>query len=391
MKYLRISYPQLRTEVLSGLTISTALVPEAISFALLIGVSPTAGIWAAFFMALSTSLFGGRPAIISGATGATAVILAALVSLHGEDNLYLAVILAGVIQLILWISGGWKVFKTVPKIVISGFLISLSILILQSQFKYFKIGGLSSIQQVIMVGIVVVSAGSMYVSSKRFKFPPAIAAILMGSVLSSFFALPLIQDLSAISNRLPELVIPSVSLESLLLVLPYSLGMAISGLTESLIAVDEVCHKLGTPKGKDPKSKETFAQGIGNIVSGFFTSIGGCVLVGQTNLNVAAGAKYRVSSLIASLGLLLIILIFGKYIQLIPLAGLIGVMIIVVYETGDWSKLKDKNRVNIATLIVTIAASLITHNLAVGVLFGSITYYAIKKLVKNNGKEKDRG
>ena len=382
MNYLRISYSQLKTEILSGLTISLALVPEALSFALLIGVSPSAGLWAAFFMALSTAIFGGRPGIISGATGATAVILASFVTLHGEENLYLAVIIAGIIQFLMWLTNGWKIFKSIPKIVISGFLISLALLILISQFKYLSIGNLSILQKIIMVSIIGVSALSMYLSSRRFKFPSALVAIIIGSLLSSLFYLPTIQDLSSISNTIPHLTFPKVSLDLILLVLPYSIGMALSGLTESLIMVDEVCHKLGKPTGPDPKSKETLAQSIGNITSGLFTSIGGCVLVGQTNLNIAAGAKYRLSSLIASLGLVSIILVFSKYIQHIPLAGLIGVMLVVVYETGDWVKLKDQAIVNRLTLIITIVCSLVSHNLAVGVILGSISYYLLKKLNK---------
>lgn len=382
MKYLRISYSQLKTEILSGLTISLALVPEALSFALLIGVSPSAGLWAAFFMALSTAIFGGRPGIISGATGATAVILASLVTIHGEENLYLAVIIAGIIQFLMWLTTSWKIFKFIPKIVISGFLISLALLILISQFKYLSIGNLSILQKIIMVSIIGVSALSMHLSSKRFKFPSALTAIIIGSILSSLFYLPTIQDLSSISNTIPHLTFPKVSLDLILLVLPYSIGMALSGLTESLIMVDEVCHKLGKPAGPDPKSKETLAQSIGNITSGLFTSIGGCVLVGQTNLNIAAGAKYRISSLIASLGLVLIILVFSKYIQHIPLAGLIGVMLVIVYETGDWVKLKDRTIVNRLTLIITIVCSLVSHNLAVGVILGSISYYLLKKLNK---------
>jgi SulP family sulfate permease len=382
MKYLKISYLQLKTEILSGLTISLALVPEALSFALLIGVSPSAGLWAAFFMALSTSIFGGRPGIISGATGATAVILASFVSLHGEENLYLAVIVAGLIQFLIWLTGGWKIFKVIPKIVISGFLISLAILILMSQFKYLSIGNLNILQKFIMVIIIGISAISMYFSSKRFKFPSALTAIIIGSILSSLFYLPVIKDLSSISNTIPQLIFPNFSGDLILLVLPYSIGMALSGLTESLIMVDAVCDTLGKPTGPDPKSKETFAQAIGNIISGLFTSIGGCVLVGQTNLNVTAGAKYRVSSLIASLGLVSIILVLGKYIQHIPLAGLIGVMLVVVYETGDWIKLKDSNIVNRLTLIITIVCSLISHNLAFGVIAGSIIYYLLKKLAK---------
>jgi SulP family sulfate permease len=385
MKYLKISYPQLKTEILSGLTISLALVPEALSFALLIGVSPSAGLWAAFFMALSTSIFGGRPGIISGATGATAVILASFVTLHGEENLYLAVIIAGIIQFLIWLTNSWKIFKFIPKIVISGFLISLALLILMSQFKYLSIGNLSILQKIIMVSIIGVSALSMHLSSKRFKFPSALTAIIIGSLLSSLFYLPTIQDLSSISNSVPQLTFPKVSIDLIWLVLPYSIGMALSGLTESLIMVDDICNKLGKPAGSDPKSKETLAQSIGNITSGLFTSIGGCVLVGQTNLNIAAGAKYRISSLIASLGLVSIILVFGKYIQHIPLAGLIGVMLVVVYQTGDWVKLKDSTIVNRLTLIITIVCSIASHNLAAGVILGSISYYLLKKLAKNNG------
>jgi SulP family sulfate permease len=222
----------------------------------------------------------------------------------------------------------------------------------------------------------------MYFSNKQFKFPSALTAIIIGSLLSSLFYLPTIQDLSSISNNFPHLTFPNFSVDLILLVLPYSIGMALSGLTESLIMVDDVCTKLGKPIGLDPKSKETFAQAIGNTISGLFTSIGGCVLVGQTNLNISAGAKYRLSSIIASLSLLLIILIFGKYIQLLPLAGLIGVMLVVVYETGDWIKLKDSNKVNRLVLSITILCSLISHNLALGVIVGSLSYYLLKKLAK---------
>ncbi len=371
---------QTKTEILSGITISTALVPEAISFALLVGVSPSAGLWAAFFMAFTTSVFGGRPAIISGATGATAVILAALVSLHGEDNLYLAVIIAGSIQFLIWLTNSWKIFKLIPNIVMSGFLISLAILIFFSQFKYFQIENIRPIDQVLMALAAVISAVCMYYSGKKFNFPPAISAIFVGSIISIPFSLPTIGDLSSISNGFPTFSLPEISISSILMVLPYSFGMAISGLTESLIAVDEVCKKLGTPPGKDPKSKETLSQAIGNMVSGFFSTIGGCVLIGQTNLNVLSGAKRRLSSLSASAGLLLIILLFGKFMQAVPLAGFIGVMLIVVYETGDWLKLKTANKVDIIALLFTIVASLISHNLAMGVILGSCVYYSVKKL-----------
>jgi SulP family sulfate permease len=383
-------YSQLKTEILSGLTISAALVPEAISFALLVGVFPQAGLWAAFFMALSTSLFGGRPGLISGATGATAVILAGLVHTHGDQHLYLAVFVAGLIQLVIWATGGWRVFKFIPKVVVSAFLISLALLIFQSQLKYLTLGDLTQSKLLIFILIIAVSAIAMYFSSKLFKFPPAISAIVIGSLLSYPFDLPIIGDLSSISNSLPQFSLPEFSISSILLVLPYSIGMALSGLVESLIAVDDVSTKLGKDGITEPKSRETLAQSIGNMISGLFSSIGGCVLIGQTNLNVSAGAKHRLSSLTASIGLLLIILLLGEAIQHLPLAGLIGVMMIVVYQTGDWEKLKIQKNLNFVNLIFTIIVSVVSHNLALGIIVGTIVHYSMKK-ISNNGKEKDRG
>ena len=190
MTYLKLDYPQIKTEILSGFTISTALLPEAISFALLVGVSPSAGLWAAFIMAITTALFGGRPGIISGATGATAVILAAFVSSHGEEDLYLAVIIAGIIQAIIWLTGSWRIFNMIPKIVVSGFLISLAILILISQFKYFQIGNTDLATKSMMIIVTSLSAAGMYFSRKRFKFPPALSAIVIGSVGGIIFSLP---------------------------------------------------------------------------------------------------------------------------------------------------------------------------------------------------------
>lgn len=382
MKYFKISYPQLKTELLSGLTIATALVPEAISFALLVGVSPQAGLWAAFFMAMSTALFGGRPGVISGATGATAVILAALVSLHGEDLLYLGVLMAGVIQLLIWLTKGWKLFQFIPKDVINGFLTALAILIFTSQLKYLAIGNPNEFKYFALIIVILLSALAMWLSSKYFKFPPAIAAITVGSILGWSFGLAQVGDLSQISNSVPSWSFPTITWAGILTVLPYSFGMAFSGLTESLITVDEVSNKLGRVGKRDPKEKETLAQAIGNIISSQFSAIGGCVLVGQTNLNVAAGAKYRLSAITASLGLLLIILLFGKWIELLPLAGLIGVMLIVVYQTGAWSAFKSKNWKTLTVFFSTIIVSLVTHNLAIGVISGTLIHYLLQKIAK---------
>jgi SulP family sulfate permease len=365
----------LKTEILSGATIAVALVPEAISFALLVGAAPQLGLWAAFFMALSTSLFGGRPGLISGATGATAVIMAGLVQSHGLEYLPIGVMVAGLVQIIIWFTGAWKVFRVIPSHVISGFLIALAVLILISQFNYLEVGSPDLLKKVLTLTVVGISAAAMWISARKLKFPPALSAITIGSLLGIPLGLATVGDLAQVSAAFPTPIDLNLSLSTVLMVLPYSLGMAIAGLTESLLTVESISIKLKEPGSK---KKETLAQAIGNLVSGWFGTIGGCVLVGQTNLNIGAGAKGRLSSLTAALLLAAIILFFGKWIELIPLAGLIGVMLIVVLETGDWSKLKTKSMKIRTVLAVTILSAILTHNLAVGVVLGTIAYYLIK-------------
>jgi SulP family sulfate permease len=364
-----ISASQLRTEILSGLTISVALVPEAISFSLLVGAAPQVGLWAAVFMALSTAIFGGRPGLISGATGATAVILAALVHTHSIDYLFTGVLVAGIIQILIWATGAWKIFDKIPGLVMSGFLISLAVMIFGSQLNYLKIGNPTLIWLSISILVIIASAWAMWQSIKRFKFPPALAAIAVGLVLGIPLGLPTVGDISTVSASWPSFNIPTITLEMILVVIPYSFGVAVSGLTESLIAVG----KVGS------KKKETFAQGIGNITSSLFNSMGGCVLIGQTNLNLNAGAKHRISAIAAAIGLTAIILILGKWIELLPLAGLIGVMLIVVLQTGDWKALKTLNVYRMIILFGTTSISIITHNLALGVIVGTVLYYLVKR------------
>ena len=365
----------LKTEILSGATIAVALVPEAISFALLVGAAPQLGLWAAFFMAMSTSLFGGMPGLISGATGATAVIMAGLVQSHGLEYLPLGVMIAGLIQAIIWFTGAWKVFRVIPSHVISGFLIALAVLILISQFNYLEVGSPDFLKKVLTLAVVGLSAAAMWISARKLKFPPALSAIAVGSLLGIPLGLATVGDLAQVSAAFPTPIDLNLSLSTVLIVLPYSLGMAIAGLTESLLTVESISIRLKEPGSK---KKETLAQAIGNVVSGWFGTIGGCVLVGQTNLNIGAGAKGRLSSLTAALLLAAIILFFGKWIELIPLAGLIGVMLIVVLETGDWSKLKTKSMKIRIVFAVTVLSAILTHNLAVGVVLGTIVYYLIK-------------
>lgn len=369
---------QLRTEILSGLTISIALVPEAISFALIVGVSPMLGLWAAVFMAASTSIFGGRPGLISGATGATAVIMAGLVKEHGSDYLALGVMVAGLMQLMFWLTRAWKIFELVPKPVISGFLTALALMILIGQGRYFDLNNIST-QTLLITGLVSISCAALMIWSKdnRYRIPPALIAILAGSILGVLFGLPTIGSLASVSSALPTFSLPSISLDSLIVVLPYSLGMAIAGLTESLLTVDQVSSKINETGSK---SMETLAQGLGNVLSGAFGSIGGCVLVGQTNLNISAGARTQISSMASAIGLTLIILVLGSLIVKLPLVGLIGVMFAVVYETGDYRNLIGRLDLNRLTVFVTIVASIISSNLSIGIITGS-TFYYLSKLI----------
>lgn len=356
-----------RTEILSGLTISVALVPEAISFALLIGAAPQVGLWAAVFMALSTSFFGGRPGLISGATGATAVILGALVKTYGIEYLFTGVLLAGLIQLVIWYTNLWRLFEKIPKLVMSGFLIALAIMIFLSQLSYLNLENRSSTMFILNIGVILIAAAAMWISIKKFKFPPAISAIIIGTAIGIPLGLPTVSTLSPVSASLPSFAYPILNLKAILVTLPYAFGVAISGLTESLIAVGD----------KGSKKRETLAQGIGNTISSFFGAMGGCVLIGQTNLNLNAGAKHRLSSFMAALGLTLIVLLFGEWIGQIPLAGLIGVMLIVVIQTGDWAVLKKLTVQQTIIIFSTILLSIFTHNLALGVIIGTFLYYVL--------------
>ena len=363
------SASQLRTEILSGLTISIALVPEAISFALLVGAAPQVGLWAAVFMALSTAIFGGRPGLISGATGATAVILAALVKTHGMDYLMLGVLLAGLIQLVIWGTDLWKIFDLIPKTVMSGFLIALAVMIFISQLNHIQFGDPNGLELFTTIFSVIACAAVMWLSIKHFKFPPAIAAIMIGILIGVPLSLPTVGDLSPVSAALPTFAIPNFSLSMILAVLPYSFGVAISGLTESLIAVGS----------EGSKKRETLAQSIGNTVSSFFGSMGGCVLIGQSNLNLNAGAKHRLSAIVSAIGLVLIILLFGTWIEKIPMVGLIGVMMIVVLQTGDWRALITLDINKMIVIFGTTSIAFVTNNLALGVVFGTILHYSVKR------------
>ena len=378
-----------RVEVLSGATVAVSLVPEAVSFAMIVGAAPQVGLWAAFFMAISTALFGGRPGLISGATGATAVIMSELVRSHGMPMLYDGVVVAGIVQLIAWVTGSWKAFAKIPHGAVSGFLIALALLILSGQARYLHVGDPSNGRIALTFAVAAISALVMHLSSKRFKFPPAISAIAIGSALGIPLCLATVGDLSHVSAALPTFKIPDLSLSTVLTVLPYSIGMAIAGLTESLLTVDSVSHRINS---HGDKGRETMAQGIGNVVSGLFSTMGGCVLVGQTNLNILSGARRRLSGISAAIGLLLIVTFFAKYIEAVPLAGLIGVMLVVVYQTGDWRSIATRNVSKLAVILSTVIASLASRNLAIGVIVGTFTFYLVKYIRNTklaNAKHKD--
>jgi len=296
----------------------------------------------------------------------------------------LGVAFAGIIQLIIWATSAWKIFAKIPHSAISGFLIALALMILNSQIRYLEVGNPNSMQLVLLALTIAACAAIMTWSSNKFNFPPALVAIALGAVIGIPLGFATVGTLSPVVASFPTFTIPTISLDLVLTVLPFSFGMAISGLTESLLTVDSVSHKLNE---HGDKGRETMAQGIGNLVSSLFGSMGGCVLVGQTNLNISSGAKARLSGIVAGLGLIIIILALGKYIEQLPLAGLIGVMLVVVYETGDWKSLKTKNFLNLLVIVWTVGISLLTHNLAIGVIIGTIIFY-IGKLILRYGTNK---
>lgn len=374
----------LKDEVLSGLTVSLALVPEAVAFSIIAEVSPLVGLYSAFIIGLITSIMGGRPGMISGATGAIAVIIVALVAQHGVEYLFAAAVLMGLIQIAVGVLKLGKLIRLVPHPVIFGFVNGLAIIIFMSQFSQFQIesatGALEWItgeRLYIMLGLVVLTMVIIKFLPKLTKaVPSSLVAILVITLIVIFGGLntKTVGDIASIKGGLPQFHLPLVPLnwETFMIILPYSAIMAGVGIIESLLSltlIDEITETRGHG------NKECIAQGVGNIATGFFGGMSGCAMLGQSLINVNSGGRTRISSGIAAIALLLFILFFSSYIEMVPMAALVGLMFMVAIGTFEWASLKVFGKVPKADIIVMVLVTLVTvflHNLALAVLIGVI-------------------
>ncbi|WNB17171.1 SulP family inorganic anion transporter [Marivirga arenosa] len=373
----RVDY---KTEVLSGLTVAMALVPEAVAFAFVAGLSPLTGLYAAFVMGLVTAILGGRPGMISGATGAIAVVIVSLAQQHGVEYVLAAVILSGLIQVLAGVLKLGKFMRLVPHPVIFGFVNGLAVIIFTSQLAQFKDGSgnwLSGEPLYILLALVLATMLIVWGLPKITKaIPSSLAAILVIFGVVFFFDIDTrtVGDVASIKGTFPPFHIPSVPLkwETLMIILPYSAIMAAVGLIESLLTlniVDEITESRG--RG----NKEAVAQGTANILSGLFSGMGGCAMLGQSLINISNGARARLSGIVAAIMLLVFIMFGSSYIELVPMAALTGLMIMVSIGTFEWASLKTINKMPKSDILVMVLVTLVTivlHNLALAVIVGVI-------------------
>ncbi|MEH6792994.1 MAG: SulP family inorganic anion transporter [Rhodococcus sp. (in: high G+C Gram-positive bacteria)] len=365
----------LKTEVLAGLVVALALIPEAIAFSIIAGVDPRVGLFASFTMAVSIAFLGGRPAMISAATGAIALVIAPVAKQYGLDYFIATVILAGALQVVLGVLGVAKLMRFIPRSVMVGFVNALAILIFTSQFPAL-IGVPWLVYPLVAVGLLIMVLLPRITSA----VPAPLVAIVLLTVATVVFALnvPDVGGEGELPSSLPALLIPDVplNLETLSIIAPYALAMAIVGLLESLLTAKLVDDVTDTHSNK---TRESWGQGAANVITGFFGGMGGCAMVGQTMINVkASGARTRISTFLAGVFLLILVVGLGDIVALIPMAALAAVMIMVSVGTFDWHSIspktlrrmpKSETLVMVATVVVTVA----THNLAYGVVVGVVT------------------
>lgn len=374
-----------KNEILSGLTVALALIPEAIAFALIAGLSPLTGLYAAFMMGLVTSILGGRPGMISGATGAVAVVIVSLAISHGVEYVFAAVVLAGVIQIVTGLLRLGKFIRLVPQPVMFGFVNGLAIVIFLAQLDQFKVENITSGQLewmtgtplLMMLGLVLLTILIIWLLPKLTKLiPSSLAAILIISAIVIGFDLDTktVGDIASISGGFPPFHIPSIPFtwETLTVIFPYALIIAGVGLIESLLTlnlIDEITQTRG--RG----NKESVAQGTANILSGLFSGMGGCAMIGQSLINISSGARARLSGIVAAVMLLVFIMFGADLIEQLPMAALTGLMIMVSIGTFEWASLKTIGKMPTHDVIVIVLVALITvllHNLALAVLIGVV-------------------
>ena len=390
-----------RNDIFSGITVALALVPEAIAFAFIVGISPIIGLYGAFMMAIITAIIGGRPGMISGATGAMAVVMVNLVTDGnqyaesigysgpelGLQFLFVTLLFTGGFQILAGVFKLGKYVRLIPHSVMMGFVNGLAIVILISQLGMFKVGGewIMGSRLYIMLGLVGLTMGLMLLLPKiSKKIPSTLIAILLVSgiviifgidteTVRSFVAQGSVDGNGSLQAGLPSFSFPLIpfSLESLKIILPYAFILSAIGLIESLMTlnlIDELTESHGNG------NKECVAQGTANIVNGLFGGMGGCAMIGQSIINIKSGGRGRLSGIVAGLALLFFILFASKYIEMVPIAALVGVMFMVVIGTFAWSTFKIMNKIPLHDLLVIAVVTLVTvvFDLAIAVLVGII-------------------
>ena len=369
---------RLRADLLAGLTTSFALVPECIAFALVAHLNPLMGLYGAFIICTLTALFGGRPGMISGAAGSMAVVIVALVVQHGAQYLLATVLLGGVVMILFGLLRLGKLVRLVPYPVMLGFVNGLAIVIAMAQLEHFKDGQhwLSGAPLYLMIGLVALTMAVVYVLPKLTRaVPPALVAILGVGLLVYLLGLPTrtLGDMAHIAGGLPGLAWPDVpwNLETLKIIAPYAVLMAMVGLLETLLTLnltDEITESRGFP------DRECVALGAANMVSGLCGGMGGCAMIGQTVINLSSNGRGRLSGVVAGVMILLFVLFLSPLIERIPLAALVGVMFVVAQQTFAWASLRVLHKVPLNDVLAIVAVTIVTvfTDLAMAVMFGII-------------------
>lgn len=387
-------FSNIKNDVLAGLVVSLALIPEAIAFSIIAGVDPMVGLYSSFMIPIIIAFVGGRPGMISAATGAMALLFITLVKDHGIEYIFAATILTGVFQILFGTFKLARYMKFIPRSVMVGFVNALAILIFTSQFPY--LFGQTWPSYAMTIGALVIIYGLPLLLK---SIPSTLVAIVGITAIAMLLdvKVPMIGDMGIITRSLPSFSLPNlpITFETLMIIAPYSFALALVGLTESLLTATIVDDMTDTGSNKN---KESQGQGISNIVVGFFGGMAGCAMIGQSVINVKSGGRGRLSTFIA--GAFLIVLIIGlrDYVVQIPMAALVAVMIMVSVGTFDWQSLKTLRitpKSDAFVMIVTVLTVLMTHNLAIGVLTGvvlSAVFFAskiskvnVKKLIEQNG------
>lgn len=381
---------------LAGITTSLAMVPEVVAFAILAHVNPLVGLYAAVVLGLVTAIFGGRPGLISGGAGSLAVVSVALVVTHGVEYLFACIILMGVLQFVFGAFKLGKLIKLVSPSVMTGFVNGLALVIFIAQFHQLQVDNtwLQGQALVNMLALIAITVFGVYVAPKITRLIPAsLFGILLVTAVVLVFGIDTrtVGDIADISGALPSWNMPMVpfTLETLWIVLPYSLILAAVGLIETLLTanlVDAYVHKH-KPNHKTHPNKESMAQGVGNVLTGFFGGMGGCAMIGQTVINLEAGGFHRLAGVVQALAILAYIVFASALIEAIPLAALVGVMFVVCYHTFDWSSFNVASKPRVDTAIMlTVTVATVMFNLAYAVILGVVLTMTIEyvKGLKND-------